>query len=125
MEKRETILPECLFPGDPRVRILLGRQKLPKATEEKIRKSSFAYTFNTEGVCIVFHMLTRELLVLPIQEMEYLEDGRFFQSSVLEEELPAKLYEDHFLVPEHTQEDQIYLEPESVKLIFSKARKSP
>jgi len=117
MERRETIRPVCLFPGDPRVRMLLGKQKLPTSAEETIRKSSFVYTFITEGVCIVFHMLTRELLVLPLQEMEYFEDGRFFQSSVLEEELPAKLYEDHFLVPEHTQEDQIYLELKDILVL--------
>ena len=117
MDNKKTIPPECLFPGDPRVRMLLGRQKIPAASQENIRKSSFVFSFYTEEVCLLFHTLTRELLILPAQGMEYLADDRLFPHSVLKEELPKKLYEEHFLVPEHTREDQLYLELKDILVL--------
>ena len=117
MERIEKTRPECLFPGDPRVRMLLGKQKPPAAAQEKIRKSNFVYSMKTEGVCLIFHTLTRELLVMPAQDMKYLSDDRHFPSSVLREELAAKLYEEHFLVPDHLQEDRIYLELKDILVL--------
>lgn len=117
MVNKETILPECLFPGDPRVRMLLGRQKPPAAAQEKIRKSSFVFCLYTEEVCLMFHTLTRELLALPAQEVEYLAEDRLFPASVLVEELPARLYEEHFLVPEHMREEEIYLELKDILVL--------
>ena len=117
MERKETIMPTCLFSGDPRIRVLLGSQKMPAAAQEKIRKSSFVYILHTETGYLLFHTLTRELLVMPAQGMEYLEDDRLFPPSVLEKELPAKLYEKYFLVPEHTRENEIYLELKDILVL--------
>ena len=100
---------ECLWSGDPRVRVLLGKQKLPEEGE-KIRLSRFVYFLYSEGRYLLFHTLTRKLLSLPPQMIDYFADGRLFSQDVLAREVPAKLYEDFFLVPESTLESQIYLE---------------
>ena len=102
-------MPERICRGDPRVCMLLGDQKLPPA-EGRISRSQFAYILYAEGRYLLFHMLTRELLVLPPRFIDYFEDDRFFSASILSEEIPAKLYKHYFLVPENTRESQLYLE---------------
>ena len=102
-------MPERICRGDPRVCMLLGDQTLPPA-ESRICKSQFAYILYAEGRYLLFHMLTRELLVLPPRFIDYFEDDRFFSASILSEEIPAKLFKHYFLVPEHTLESQLYME---------------
>ena len=72
----------CISRGDPRVRMLLGDQKLP-STEERIRKSRFVYMLYAEGRYLLFHTLTRELLVLPPRFIDYFEEERLFPASIL------------------------------------------
>ena len=100
---------ECIWKGDRRVRALLGSQK-PPAEGEKIRVSRFVYSLYTEGRYLLFHTLTRKLLLAPPQFIDYFSDGRSFPQTVLAQETPAKLYRDHFLVPENMRESEIYLE---------------
>ena len=100
---------ECIFPGDPRVCMLLGKQK-PPADGERIRKSHFVFSLYIKGQYLLFHTLTRQVLLLSPQYIDYFVDDRLFPMSVLSENLPAELYADHFLVPEHTPESQTYLE---------------
>ena len=116
VKKEEKKQPECLYRGDPRVCVLLGKQKLP-AAGEKIRKSHFVYSMYTEGKYLLFHTLTRELLALPPQAIDLFTAGRLFPCSVLEEELPALLYEHFFLVPEDSPESQTYLELKDVLVL--------
>ena len=106
-------MPECLYRGDPRVCVLLGKQKSP-AEGVSIRRSRFAYCLYVQGRYLLFHMLTRQLLALQPQYIDFFSDDRLFPSSVLTQELPAKLYEDHFLVPERASESQLYLELKDV-----------
>ena len=106
-------MPECICRGDPRVRVLLGKQRRP-LEGGRIRKSQFVYSLYVEGKYLLFHTLTRQFLVMPPQYIDYFTDGRLFPLSVLEQELPAKLYEEYFLVPEHSPESQTYLELKDV-----------
>ena len=112
----ETVMLECLWGGDPRASVLLGRQK-PPADGENIRRSRFAYPPYVEGRYLLFNTLTRKLLSLLPQYIDYFADDRLFPASLLAEELPAKLYEDHFLVPEHAPESQTYLELKDVLVL--------
>ena len=114
--KAEKKLYDCLFRGDPRVCVLLGDQELP-GEGQKIRGSRFVYSLQMEGTALLFHTLTRELLAMPPTSAEYFAEGRLFPASVLEEELPAKLYSHHFLVPEDTPESQTYLEVKDVLVL--------
>ncbi len=107
---------ECLWNGDPRVSVLLGRQK-PPADGESIRRSRFAYSLYVEGRYLLFNTLTRQLLAVPPHLIVFFADDRLLPASVLAEELPAKLYEARFLVPEHAPESQTYLELKDVLVL--------
>ncbi len=107
---------ECLWRGDPRVCTLLGKQKLPSAGES-IRKSQFVYSLYERGRYLLFHTLTRQILEVSPQDVDYFADDRLFPTSILEQELPAKLYEHHFLVPESTLESQTYLELKDILVV--------
>ena len=104
-ENKASAMPECICRGDPRVRVLMGKQRRPSESE-RVRKSMFVYSLYVEGKYLLFHTLTRQLLVMPPQYIDYFTDGRLFPLPVLEQELPAKLYEEYFLVPEHSPESQ-------------------
>ena len=106
--KKDKMQAECLYPGDARVVTLLGKQKLSK--EEHIRKSYFVFSMYIEGRYLLFHTMTRQVLLMPPEFIDFFTDGQLFSASVLEEDVPAKLYESHFLVPENEQESQTYLE---------------
>ena len=108
--------PMCISRGDPRVCMLLGDQK-PPSTAERIRKSRFVYILYVKGQYLLFHTLTRELLVLPPRFIDYFEEERLFPASILSEEFPTKLYKHFFLVPEHSQESQIYMELKDVMVV--------
>ena len=107
---------DCLYRGDPRVCVLLGTQKAP-GPEEKIRRNRYAYYLYMDGKYLLFHLLTRELLAVSPQVIEYFADDRLFSVSLLEKELPAMLYEHHFLVPEDMSESQIYMELKDVLVL--------
>ncbi len=107
---------EVLWPGDPRVCTLLGKQK-PPAAGESVRKSFFVYSLYEKGRYLLFHTLTRQLLAVSPEYIDYFVDDRLFPSSILEQELPAKLYENHFLVPENAPESQTYLELKDILVV--------
>ncbi len=69
-EKKEKKI-ECLYPGDGRVRVLLGKQKKP-ADGEKIRWSRFVFPMQVDGKILIFHTLTRELLFIDCETYEYM-----------------------------------------------------
>ena len=100
---KENNISKCLFPGDPRACILLGAQKKP-AEDKNIRRSCFVYVLYMKGQYLLFHTLTRKILLLEPKYIDYFAGDRLFPPSVLEKEILAKLYEDHFLVPEDEQE---------------------
>ena len=107
---------ECLFSGDPRVRVLLGKQKRAEAGDY-VRRSQFVYSLYMRGQYLLFHTLTRRLLLVSPRLIDYFADDRLFPASVLDDELPAKLYENHFLVPEHAPESRTYLELKDVMVV--------
>ena len=102
-------MPERISNGDLRVCMLLGDQKFPPSGE-RICRSRFAYILYAEGRYLLFHTLTRELLVLPPRFIDYFTDDRLIPAAILSEEVPAKLYKHYFLVPEYTSESQLYME---------------
>ncbi len=95
---------ECLFPGDYRVCVLLGKQK-GLAEGIKIRKSRFVFTNEIDGQYLFFHTLTKKLL---------LADRDLMTIKPAEDEIFRGLYEDWFFVPEETDESQIYLEVKNI-----------
>lgn len=109
-------MPVRISNGDPRVSMLLGDQKLP-SDEKNIRKSRFAYILYAEGGYLLFHTLTRELLVLSPRFIDYFADDRLLPASILSEEVPSKLFKHYFLVPEHTSESQLYLELKDLLIV--------
>lgn len=115
-DRKDNNIPECLYPGDPRACMLLGAQKKP-AEDKKIRRSCFVHVLYIKGQYLLFHTLTRKILLLEPKYIDYFADDRLFPSSVLEEELPAKLYSDHFLVPEDEQESRTYLELKDILVL--------
>lgn len=107
---------EILFSGDPRVCVLLGKQKRAEAGDY-VRRSQFVYSLYMRGQYLLFHTLTRRLLLVSPRLIDYFADDRLFPASVLDDELPAKLYENHFLVPEHAPESRTYLELKDVMVV--------
>ena len=63
IETEENKLYECLFRGDPRVCVLMGKQKQPEEGK-KIRRSRFTFCMYEKGNYLLFHTLTRELLAM-------------------------------------------------------------
>ena len=106
---KENDNPECICEGDSRVRVLLGKQKRP-AAGGNIRKSRFVYSLYDGGQYLLFNTMTRQLLAMPPQCIDWFSYDRIFPASVLEQELPAKLYDDYFLVPADIPESRTYLE---------------
>ena len=107
---------ERIWPGDPQVCLLLGRQQ-PPAPEGRIRGSRFVYSLYTEGRYLLFHTLTRQLIAVEPQLIAWFSGDRSFPASVLEEASPARLYGDFFLVPEETEEDRLYLELKDILVL--------
>lgn len=107
---------EILCQGDPRALFLLGKQKRP-AEDEKIRRSCFVYVQYLEGRYLLFNTLTRQLLALEPQYIQYVTDDRTYPSSILDEDVPAQLYENYFLVPESMPESQTYLELKDIIVV--------
>ena len=96
---------ECLCPGDARVCVLLGKQK---ATDKGIRWSQFVFRMAVEGKTLLFHTLTKKLLLV--------NDG--FLSTVDEDdEIRKGLYADWFLVPEDLDESRIYLDVKNILVV--------
>ena len=54
---------ECLYPGDYRVCVLLGKQKDP-GKEKRIRWSRFVFGMEVDGGVLLFHTLTKKLLIV-------------------------------------------------------------
>ena len=111
--KREAV---CLFRGDPRVCVLLGKQK-PPAQGQQIRRSRFAYALYSEGKYLLFHTLTKELLEMEARDIRLFADDRPLNSGILQAPLAAELYEHHFLVPDGTPEDRTYLELKEILVV--------
>ncbi len=116
IENNVHMMPEPLFPGDGRVRTLMGRQKPPEEGKG-VRGSRFAFCLFNGGSYLVFHTLTRSLLALPPRYIDFFTEGKAFPRSILKNPAASKLYEDHFLVPEHTDESKIYLELKDILLL--------
>lgn len=102
---------ECLHPGDGRVRVLLGKQQAP-GDGEKIRWSRFAFSMEVDGKRVLFHTMTRRMVVAEPGLSE-----TFSGEEVLKDEDLKGLYENWFLVPEGTDESQMYMELKSILVV--------
>ena len=98
-----------IYNGDPRVICLLGKQKKPKE-EKKLRKSVFVFKLYLEGHYLLFHTLTRQILFVELELVDWFMNGRSFSLDVLQNETAAWLYDHYFLVPEDEQESRTYME---------------
>ena len=129
---------ECLYPGDGRVCVLLGKQKRP-GDGEKVRRSQFVFEMHMEdGGVLLFHTLTKKLLLLTEEIQPGNGSGSILQAvlpqnrhqvaflppadelldaSALQDDLLKGLYEDWYLVPEGTDESQLYLELKSILVV--------
>ena len=107
---------ECICRGDPRVVVLLGKQQPPQEGK-KLRRSCFAYPLYEKGKYLLFHTLTRELLLLAPKDISYFADGRVQENNLEGDELQKKLYEHFFLVPEDAQESSTYLELKDILVV--------
>ena len=93
---------KCMCRGDAFVCALLGEQQKP-AEGKRIRPSTFAFRMEVDGGVLLFHTLTRMLLLL--------DSGAAAAPGA---ELSAMLYAHHFLVPEDTEESRLYLEVKNI-----------
>ena len=107
---------EVLAYGDSRVRVLLGKQKRPDK-DEQIRKSCFVFSMYLAGYYYLFHTLTRQILKVSPEHIEYFVGNRSFSQSVLEKEEAAFFYEHRFLVPDTEEEDKTYLELKDILVL--------
>lgn len=113
---------ECLHPGDPRVCVLLGKQPLI-AGGKQLRWSRFVYRMDTEGQTLLFHTLTRKLYLIhdsAFMMHHYFDDTPappLYSVAILDDKWMKELYEEHFLVPEETDESQLYLQVKNIIVI--------
>ena len=106
---------DCLYRGDPRVCVLLGKQ--PPPGTGNIRRSVFAYPLYADGKYLLFHTLTRELLEMDPKDIALFADDRPQPASILRDEPAKSLYEHHFLVPENAEESRTYLELKDILVV--------
>lgn len=107
MDKSEQKTIECLFPGDPRVRVLLGEQEMP-STAQRLRACAYVAFRYVDGRYLLFHTLTREVLLLPAAEIDPFLPGTLLPAECLAEAELAQLYKNYFLVPEDCDELALY-----------------
>lgn len=98
---------ETVFPGDPRVRVLLGKQTPPEQGQT-IRPCHFTLHRYVDGRYLLFHTLTRRAVLLSPALIQYFVSDKSFSSKALADTTLAKLYEDFFLVPADCDEVSLY-----------------
>ena len=102
-------IPAILYPGDPRVCVLLGAQKAPSAGVH-IRPCHFVVHHYIDCQYLLFHTLTRCAVLIEPALITYFMAGKIFSADILENESLRELYKHHFLVPEDCMESQLYQE---------------
>lgn len=98
-----------LYTGDPRVVCLLGNQRKYKV-DKLLRKSMFVYRLYLDDHYLLFHTLTRQMLLIEPEMIEWFMEERRFSADILQNETAAWLYDHYFLVPEDEQECRTYME---------------
>ncbi len=99
--------PTILYPGDPRVCVLLGNQKTPSA-DVRIRPCHFVIHHYIDCKYLLFHTLTRRAVLIEPTLITYFMAGKTFSAEILENETLQELYKQYFLVPEDCEESQLY-----------------
>ena len=100
---------ECLYPGDSRVTLMLGRQPAP-AEGASLRVSRFVFPLVTEEEQVLFHTLTRQMVTVPLDIIDCNNNAGRYPAALLEDKYWAELYERWFLVPEEDSESEAYLQ---------------
>ena len=97
----------CFSPGDFRVRTLLQKQK---AFHEGVLvcPSQFVYYLYMEGRYILFHTLTRQLLLVEPEVIGWFAGKQTFPAEMLQREDAAFLWENWFLVPADRKESETW-----------------
>ena len=122
MSAEENRKMECLHPGDPRVCVLLGKQPLT-AGGKQIRWSHFVYRMDMDGQTLLFHTLTRKLYLIhdsTFMMHHYFDDTvatPLYFVAILDDEHVKQLYEDYFLVPDGTDDSQLYRQVKNILVI--------
>ena len=98
---------ETLFPGDPRVRVLLGDQAKPEQTQ-RLRPCVYTAFHYTDGRYLIFHTLTRQVLLLAPTRIDALMPGASLTTEQLSDPLLEELFKEYFLVPEDFDELALY-----------------
>ena len=99
--------PTVLYPGDPRVCVLLGAQKSPSA-DVRIRPCHFVIHHYIGSQYLLFHTLTRCAVLIKPALITYFMAGKSFPTDILENDTLRELYKQHFLVPEDCKESDLY-----------------
>ena len=100
---------ECLYPGDSRVTLMLGRQPAP-AEGASLRVSRFVFPLVTDDEQVLFHTLTRQMVTVPLDIIDCNNNAGRYPAALLEDKYWAELYERWFLVPEEYSESEAYLQ---------------
>ena len=106
-------MPEIIYPGDPRVCVLLGRQS-PQPECDSIRSSCFVVHHYVNGKYLLFHTLTRRALMIEPELITYFIPGSIFSSDILENKTLQAFYEQYFLVSVDCREDELYQETKDI-----------
>ena len=113
-EKRTQI--KAVYPGDLQVFAYLTKQK-PMKQEVQIHKSQFVHALYIEGKYILFHTLTRQILVIAPELIEWFIGNRTFSPEVLRDEAAAFFWENWFLVPEDRDEYKTWQEIRQILML--------
>ena len=84
---------------------------------KQLRRSQFVYGLNTDGQYLLFHTLTKKLIVIPQNVNDYACGKQNFPATVLKQKIWKELYEDYFMVPEDASESQMYLEIKKILVL--------
>lgn len=98
---------ETLFPGDPRVRVLLGEQEISPMAQY-LRPCTYVTFRYVNGKYLLFHTLTRHALLLEPWQIDCFLPGASIPAERLAEPELGKLYRDYFLLPEGFDELSLY-----------------
>ncbi len=104
-QKRQEII--SLVDGDPRVRIFLGSQKLPQ-DDVRICRNHFVYSLYIDGRYLLFHLLTRQILLVEPEMIGWFIGDRTFPVGILADEDVKFFWTNWFLVPEYEKESRTW-----------------
>lgn len=98
---------KIVYAGDPRVRVILGKQTEPEPGG-RIRPCRYVVSEYYEGQCLLFHTLTRRMILMPPAYLQYGIAGTYYPAEILSNPVIRELYRHYFLVSDDFEEATIY-----------------